>query len=191
MPVFVRNHPHSVHPPERQADGSTLLRRTSGQNALKFASFCGAPAQGWYTGKLQVSPGRPGDQDCCWPQAKPLVPVEAGFYTWAPTANSITVLVAGCGDSRKSWASYPLENVSGHRKRVIVGLKHDKSSSKGACGSVAPAVLLRSFWPCVCVCRREQRAKDWIRFVLAVGQSRNGQQTEGIKGVVCPFSSGA
>lgn len=44
---------------------------------------------------------------------------------------------------------------------------------------------------CVCVCRHEQRAKDWIRFILAVGQSRNGQQTEGIKGVVYPFSSEA
>lgn len=30
---------HSLHPPERQADGRTLLRHTSGQNALKFAIF--------------------------------------------------------------------------------------------------------------------------------------------------------
>ncbi len=190
MPVFVRNHPHSVHPPERQADGSTLLRHTSGQNALKFASFCGAPAQGWYTGSFrchlagQATRIAAGHKQNHWSQWKPVF-TRGRQQQIALPCWSLGVVIAG--------KVGPLIRLRMSRATVSGSLLASSTTKARARGRAALLLPLSCSEASglVCVCRREQRAKDWIRFVLAVGQSRNGQQTEGIKGVVCPFSSGA
>lgn len=77
---------------------------------------------------------------------------------------------------------YPLETVSGHTKAGLCWPRAQEKLQGGVRLSVVPAVLAHKFSTV-----REQRARDWIRFVFAVGQSRNGQKTEGIKAVVCPF----